>query len=273
MDYRTFPPHPELHSLVKCHWTLEIPAAPDPQRQRIIPDGCLEMIFILGDDIRRYTSGNEFIIQPRAMVLGQITRPFHVQPVGHVRSFAVRFYPYGFANFVALPIADLADKETPLALLFGEGPARELEREITLAMDTAKRIEAVERFLLAKLGDAAMVDGLVTATIEDLFSTGGSASIGALLEKNPSRRRQIERKFRKQVGLSPKQLGKVIRLQAALRMLLDRQSRSLTQVAYESEYYDQAHFIKDFKEFTGINPKEFLGDGRMALSSLFYKND
>ena len=70
-----------------------------------------------------------------------------------------------------------------------------------------------------------------------------------------------------------KQLGKVVRLQTALKMLLQEQSESLTKIAYESEYYDQAHFIKDFKEFTGINPKQFLADDKMILSSLFYKKD
>ena len=75
----------------------------------------------------------------------------------------------------------------------------------------------------------------------------------------------------KQIGISPKQLGKVIRLQTALKMLLNHKTETLTQIAYENEYYDQAHFIKDFKEFTGTNPKEFLENRQNVLSSLFYK--
>ena len=86
-----------------------------------------------------------------------------------------------------------------------------------------------------------------------------------------SKRRQLERNFKKQIGVSPKQLGKVIRLQTALKMLLDPKTERLTEIAYESEYFDQAHFIKDFKEFTGINPKDFLIHENMALSALFYK--
>lgn len=271
MDYRTYRPRPDLQSLVKCYWTLEIPAGPDPQRQRIIPDGCIDMIFILGEDIKRYTSETGFILQPRAMVLGQLTGPFHVEPVGYVNSFAVRFYPYGFANFVTLPISELSDKETPIDLLFGENPAKELEREIIQAEDTGKRIGIVERFLSDRLDDRAVVDGIVKATIDDLIATRGSASIDSILKEDPSKRRQLERKFLKRVGLSPKQLGKVIRLQAALKMLLNQRSGNLSRIAYESEYYDQAHFIRDFKEITGINPKEFLRDERMVLSSLFYK--
>ena len=75
MNYQTYPPHADLESLVNFYWSLEVPAMVEPQRQRIIPSGCLEMAFIFGDDIRRYTSENEFVIQPRSMVLGQITEP------------------------------------------------------------------------------------------------------------------------------------------------------------------------------------------------------
>src|SRR5689334_4576100 len=120
MNYQTFPPHPDLSSFVKCYWTLEVPYQNDTQKQLIVPDGCLEMIFILGDDVKRFTSADDFIVQPRDMVLGQITQPFYVLPSGDVNSFAVRFYPYGFSNFVSEPINNLANTETPLAVLFGK---------------------------------------------------------------------------------------------------------------------------------------------------------
>ena len=73
--------------------------------------------------------------------------------------------------------------------------------------------------------------------------------------------------------MSPKQLGKVIRLQTALKMVLNQQSGNLTNIAHESAYYDQAHFIKDFKKFTGTTPKDFLEDDSMVLSALLYKKD
>lgn len=273
MNYQTFPPHPDLESFVKCYWTLEIPAQKDVQRQLIIPDGCIEMIFILGDDIKRYTSADEFIIQPREMVIGQITEPFYIQPTGYVNTFAVRFYPYGFANFVPTPIRELTNRETPLELLFEKEASKQLEQKIILATDTEERISIVENFFLNRLSDKTTVDSIVKTTIDTIFSTKGASSINAILKDSLSKRRQLEREFKKQIGISPKQLGKVIRLQTALKMLLNQQSETLTSIAYESEYYDQAHFIKDFKEFTGITPKEFLGNDQMTLSTIFYKKD
>lgn len=114
MDYQIYNPHSDLKTIVKCYWTLEIPKQKDTQRQLILPDGCVDMCFILGDDIKRYTSDSEFLIQPRQMLLGQITEPFYIEPTGYVNTFAVRFYPYGFANFIDQPLNELCNRETPL---------------------------------------------------------------------------------------------------------------------------------------------------------------
>lgn len=273
MTYQTFLPHTDIAFLVKCYWSLEVLAEADAQKQRIVPDGCMEMIFILGDDIRRYTRDNEFIIQPRAIVVGQITEPFVIQPTGYVHCFAARFYPYGFANLVDRPVKDLANKETPIADLFGEKVARKLEEQMIAATSNEERIKIMEAFLFDRFSKKSTIDCIVKNTIDALLAAKGSTPINALLENNQAKRRQLERKFNKQVGLSPKQLGKIIRLQAALKLLLNRQSESLTSVAYESGYFDQAHFIKDFKDFTGINPKAFLDLDHMSLSSVFYTNE
>jgi hypothetical protein len=271
MNYQTFQPHSDLESLVSCYWTLEVPASNDAQRQRIIPDGCIEMAFILGDDIKRYTSEDEFILQPRAMVLGQTIEPFYIEPTGYVNTFAIRFYPYGFANFVTTSIKNLANKETPIEILFGEEPAKKLENKIIQAADTEERIKIIEAFLFDRLNNKSTIDTIVKTTIDALLLTKGSEAINTILKEDLSKRRQLERNFKKQIGISPKQLGKVIRLQTALKLLLSEKIENLTRIAYESEYYDQAHFIKDFKEFTGTNPKDFLGNENMALSTLFYK--
>lgn len=62
-------------------------------------------------------------------------------------------------------------------------------------------------------------------------------------------------------------------MQTALKLLLNQKTETFTEIAYESEYYDQNHFIKDFREFTGITPKEFLSDEQMRLSTIFYSKD
>lgn len=270
MTYETFEPCDELKALVKYYWTLEVPFDPANERQKLIPDGCIEMTFNFADGIKKYLSEDEFVVHPPAMVMGQRTLSYDIEPIGHVDSFAVCFYPLGFANFVNTPLHELVNKEVPIGNLFGKTPAKDLEQRMVTASNTRQRIQIIELFLLKKLHETNTIENIVRTTVEALVSTKGSSSIHAILKEDVSKRRQLERHFKKQIGISPKQLGKVIRLQTALNLLLNK-SESLTNIAYESEYFDQAHFIKDFREFTGVSPKEFLGNENMKLSSLFYK--
>lgn len=270
MNYQTFPPHPNLSALVKFYWTLEVPFDPNNEKQKIIPDGCIEMTFNLEDKIKRYISENEYVINPNAMIMGQRTKSYCIEPVGNVDSFAICFYPHGFATIAGKPLDNLVDIETPITSLFGKKQGELLEQKIVEAASTQERIAIIEIFLLDKLNENATIENLVKTTVDSLLTTNGSRSINEILKNDLSKRRQLERNFKKQIGISPKQLGKVLRLQTALKMLLN-DKESLTNIAYESEYFDQAHFIKDFKELVGTTPKDFLGNENMVLSALFYK--
>lgn len=270
MNYQTYLPSPDLASFVKSYWTLEVFPDGNTGKQRIVPDGCIELAFILGDDIKRYISGSEYIIQPRAMVLGQTVAPFYIQPVGYVYTFAASFYPYGFSNFISEPIKNLKNKETAINELFEENEAAQLEESIINALDTSERINILEDFLLAKLADESMIENIVKNTVEILFSNNGNISINKIVNGDQSLKRKLERQFLDVAGISPKQLSKLIRLQAALKLLIS-QEEALTNIAYTSNYYDQSHFIKDFKEFTGVKPRDFINEKSMALASLFYK--
>ncbi len=271
MNYQTYKPHKDLESIVKFYWTLEVPFDPKNQKQKIVPDGCIEMTFNFGDKIKRYTSENDFILHPSAMVMGQRTKSFTILPVGNVDTFAICFYPIGFANFVKIPLEKLVNKETPISELFEPTEAHELEQKMIQAIDNQERIDVIETFLLKKLKKKNTISNIVKTTVDTLLKTNGTIPINVLLKNDNSKRRQLERHFKKQIGISPKQLGKAIRLQATLNLLLNKKSETLTDIAYESEYFDQNHFIKDFKDFVGITPKEFLNNEHMALSALFYK--
>ena len=99
MNYQTFKPHQDLESLVNFYWTLEVSAEENSEKQHIIPDGCIEMAFILGDDIKRYTAEDEFIIQPRAMILGQTIEPFLYSTDGVCKYICSEFLSLWFFKF------------------------------------------------------------------------------------------------------------------------------------------------------------------------------
>jgi transcriptional regulator GlxA family with amidase domain len=142
-----------------------------------------------------------------------------------------------------------------------------IARQILAANSTPERISLIETFLLNRLTNAN-VDEIIKSTVETILTAHGQLSVDDLSKQTNTNRRQLARKFSSAIGLSPKQLSKTIRLHAALKMLMTGKVTSLTDLAYEGEYYDQAHFIKDFKEFTGLTPKEFYGD-HLKMSLIF----
>ncbi|MFT3677735.1 MAG: helix-turn-helix domain-containing protein [Chitinophagaceae bacterium] len=271
MIYQTYSPAAELASFVKCYWILESPAEQMPVRQRIVPDGCMEMIFHYGDLYKQYRTAEEFIIQPRCFVFGQITDALEIEPTGHSAIFSVRFHPDGFLPFAAMPIREMDNKAISLEQLYG-AKGVELEKKVLTTVATESKIEIVEAFLLGKLQEAETVDNIIKSTIDTILTANGQLSVNELSAQLKVNRRQLERNFADAVGLSPKQLSRIIRLQATLKLLLNNQFTSLTALAYEGNYYDQAHFIKDFKEFTGQTPREFYSD-HLQFSSLFCGTD
>ena len=169
--------------------------------------------------------------------------------------------------FITLPPGEIANKATELDLLFGE-QGKLLEDQILAAENTAERIEIIESFLLERLNSNEATDRIARSGVDILLQTKGQVSIDELSTKLGINRRQLERRFSSLIGLSPKQLTKIIRLQATLKVIEHKNFESLTSLAYENGYFDQAHFIKDFKEFTGVSPRRFYA-GNLKLTSLF----
>jgi len=271
MIYQTYSPGTELAHFVKCYWILESPAGQMPVRQRIVPDGCMEMIFHYGDLYKQYLPDGGFVIQPRCFVFGQITDTLEIEPTGDSGIFSIRFHPDGFLPFATLPIREMDNKAVSLEQLYNQ-EGTDLQNTVLTATTVEARIEIVESFLLNRLQQAETVDSIIKSTIDTILTANGQLSVNELSAQLKVNRRQLERNFAEAVGLSPKQLSKIIRLQATLKLLLSNQFTSLTALAYEGNYYDQAHFIKDFREFTGQTPKEFYSD-HLRFSSLFLRTE
>lgn len=271
MYYQTFEPDQDLAVFIKCYWTLESPKEEMPEKQTIVPDGCMEMIFHYGDLYKQYLDNGNSIIQPRCFVIGQLTRPLEIEPTGETGIFSVRFHPEGFLPFTSIPIKAMENTAVSLEKMFGKD-GQKIGQQVLNANSTLDRIKLVEIFLLNRLTDIEIIDRIVKSTVETIMTANGQLSVDELSRFNKVNRKQLLRKFSSAIGLSPKQLSRTIRLQAALKMLLNDQFSNLSELAYENEYYDQAHFIKEFKEFTGSTPKEFYGN-QLKMSSLFYGTD
>lgn len=259
MIYKEFAPSPGLARYIKCYWTLESEEGPAiSAKEKVFPDGCAELIFHYGDLFRKYESDKKFHLQERCFIHGQLKKYIELEATGRVGIFSARFFPGGLQPFIERAVSGLTGGTLAVRDAWPEGT--KLETEMLACGSTAARIGLLENFLLAQLAlqrhDTAMVEHFVNV----ILRTEGNVSIDELAAQAKVGKRQLERKFFPVVGLTPKMLARITRFNKALKLIEKKDFSSFTAVAHEGGFYDQAHFIKDFKEITGLNPKRYFAE-------------
>jgi len=267
MRYCEYQPSARLAPAVACVWTLEghtrdLDGAPQP----ILPDGRAEFVIHLGDAFARIDEG-AMQRQPWAIFAGQLDRPLSLHPIGRVAVLGVRFRPEGAARFTRVPQRELVGQTIDVAL--ASATLAEVARRVR---DSAASLPDAARLVQCLLDGVERHEGpdhRVASVVEAISRRGGRVSIERAAADSGLSRRQLERLFLRDVGLPPKQLARIVRFQRALRILDGgaRPARGI-EAAYGGGYADQAHFIRDFREFAGCAPTEHLV-ARAELTGLF----
>ncbi|MEQ8526017.1 helix-turn-helix domain-containing protein [Gracilimonas sp.] len=270
MVYKEFKPSEDLKSILKCYWVLEGTREEIHEKQTIVPDGCMEMIFHYRDLYYQYLPDGSRIEQPRCFVFGQLTRKLEIEPSGDSGMFAVRFHPEGLQPISKLAAKEFQDSAVPLDMILGEEGVM-LESQILKASSSEQRIDLIDQYLTDKFESCDVADSIVKDAVSIIINSRGRQKIHELSIDSAVSRRTLERRFTDSVGLNLKQLSKIIRLKATVNKMINKEYSTLTELAYDNGYYDQAHFIKDFKKYTGLTPKDFF-DPKLSFTHLFYEN-
>ncbi len=171
-----------------------------------------------------------------------------------IGTILVYFTEIGFTQFATIPANELFNQSLSLETVFDPAAVSEVEEKLALATTDQQRIRVTEHFLLKQVKDL-QTDRLIMEAIRLIYVSGGTIRIKELTDKlfiSPS---PFEKRFRKVVGTTPKKFASIVRLNAVVNSL--EPSKSLTEICYENHFFDQAHFIRAFKQFTGETPERF----------------
>ncbi len=228
-------------------------------RRREVPSGDVVLIVNFGPALR--------LIDPReptapavyrnAFVAGLHESYVLTESTGRSDGMQVNFTPIGAHLFLGLPMDALANR----AVEFDDLPgtmARRLAAELRDAPTWEIRFAALDSIIAARLAEAPAPWAGVAWAWHNLNKAGGCLSIGSMSAQLGCSRKHLIAQFRKQIGLPPKRLARILRFSRVIR-LLERDDRMCwAEIAHACGYYDQAHFIKDFREFAGSTPREFV---------------
>jgi AraC-like DNA-binding protein len=254
MEFTHFPPSELLRPYIR-HYYLFQSAVDTPFADTVFPSGDMEMIVNLGEG--SWSANNKQ--NPSIELWGQITKPLAIRSTGRHTMLGVKFFPHSAAYFLEEAIGNFNDQVTDLGLILGK-PIQQLHEQLQDTTDTPTRIALLETFLVQKLQKtqkrAFRIDK-VGHILKTMTRDPAEVKINAIAIQHGISSRYLNKLIYQHTGLTPVSFNKIRRFQFSLK-LIAKHNQPLTAIAYESGYFDQSHFIKEFKSFTGLTPSAYL---------------
>lgn len=263
MLYREFPPSPALAPFVECYWIARSGVrGPAPTREILLPDGTTQLLLSFGGAYRRFddigTEHGERIIGSH--IVGLRSSGVFIEQEGGEDVFAIRFRAGGLYPFLRIPMPELVQRSLGLDDVPDDLVA-ELEARVFDASTPRERVRAAEGVLVRRLRvveACGLSRGRVEHAVRRIYASRGTISIDRLGHELGLGYRALDRMFSTYVGIPPKRLCRIVRFNHALLLLQQRRGAGASWVAQEAGYADQAHMIRDFREFAHATPGEFL---------------
>ncbi len=246
-------PHPCLSKIVDYYWLEKS----GKQNIRVLPDGCASIIFNVGKNTRIDFHNNEYLDFSDNILIGPQTRHYDIYFEDENSLYGIKFRQNGAFHFLKTPMIKYKDQFFQLSDVV-DGESDDLLKTLleTDGADEVKR--ALDYYLLIKTDTLLGVSGIVDVTVKKLLSGKNNISITKLSHEAKVTNKHLITLFKKKVGISPKILHRITRFIRVAGIVLNQNNINWSQLAYECNFYDQAHLVNEFKQFSGFSPTQFL---------------
>lgn len=251
-------PSERLAPYLSYYFIMENEAVPGepPFEVNVLPVPHAQMVFSYGDESYERDMGGPLKHSPGYAITGYTTRTVAYSNPGRLGVIMAGFHPWGLTPFLDFELKRATDRNVELRGVMKDTEA--LERSMRAASGPEQRIACIEAFLLAHLRKPAL-DETMMAACKKAMEKLGKTTVASLAGEAGLSVRQFQRRFIDRIGAEPKLFLQLVRFQHAFE-LMDRSSTmpDWIAIAVAAGYYDQSHFINDFKGFTGLTPTDYL---------------
>jgi len=241
LSYHQFKPHPALSSYIDAYWKVTGDGK-EPTTERILPDCCIDIIINLGSDFISDHSGYKMEYD-KAYLVGTMTRYKETVREADTHLVGVRFKPGAFGHFYRYgSLHELTDQIT------------EFEKKLVPSIHPSSRdlFRKLDCYFEARLSPSRTC---IFPMISDITNRKGIISVVDLAKNHFTTERQLQRLFKEQMGIGPKDFINFVRYQFAIRALRKADAtKSLFDIAFDAGYYDHAHMTNEIKKYTGMPP-------------------
>ncbi len=250
---------------------------PEHSLEKVVPDGSSYLLIEL-DGMPRHTfdtvTGEKKGEFTKAWISGMHTDYLTISALPDSEMLAVKFKPYGAFPFLKSPISEFNNLVIGAEGALGES-VFEFRSSLMKTPTYEGKMSLCEEWLLARFDEENSPDDFVVSACNTMQQDSKLEfnSIAEMISKAGISKKHFINQFKKYVGLTPKQLQRVFRFNDILQCISKEDNIGWTQIALSCGYYDQAHFIKEFKSFCGINPSKFISDYKTTERMNFFPLD
>jgi AraC-like DNA-binding protein len=245
-----------LKPYVKSYWAFTMNQG--LENEIIFPSGSVDLVINISNGEVITVINDQSIDMPEMEVFGQLTKPCRITATIGTTVLIARFYPFSSSLFFPGPISDFSNNSIDLNYIFA-GKLNEFYDDLMEINEIEKKVNLLDAYLVHQLRTREKTFKkiqLIKQICNCIDIEGESFNISRVSDKYGLSVRYIQKLFLDKVGLTPGKFYSVQRFNKSLDLIRSSDS-SLTAIAYHCGYYDQAHFIKEFKRFTGIAPSKF----------------
>jgi AraC-like DNA-binding protein len=258
--YRTYTPGPPLSGFVDLFWYLEGYAVPHA-RERVLPNGAMQIIIDLKHDrIATFTGENRDIegSVSAAIVAGASSEYVVIDTSSLDAIIGVQFKPGGASPFLRVQAGETLNRDVPLDAIWGSNYASELRDRLIEAPTAERKLRILEGSLIEQARGNLEPNRVLRHALYEFQSAPQPRSVAEVAAATNFTAKRLIELFREHVGLTPKLFCRIRRFQDALSRTASGKRVIWSQVAADCGYFDQAHFVRDFQAFSGINPTAYL---------------
>jgi AraC-like DNA-binding protein len=254
-------PAPPLSRFVELLWYYE--NAPQLHRkERLMPDGCVGLVVnLMEDQTRLYDPDDTSKVAKLSgcSISGPHSRSFAIDTDEQTSVIGISFRPAGAVPFLKFPSDELHNQHVSLDDVWGR-LASELRERVLAAPTPREKLRVAEIMLLERAAGVFDSQPVVEYAVHNFLARPATLKIAEVTAKTGFSSRRFIELFKQHVGMPPKMFCRVRRFQSVLKKIASGQQVRWSDLALDCGYYDQAHFIHDFRSFSGINPVKYLND-------------
>jgi len=272
MRLQNIEPHPLLKEYIKKMWLFESSGKmPVDDLKLVVPNGHIKLSVAFRNGIVASVNGQEFTSKEQNISLtGLVDVPviLDVEKDVATGTIVVEFNPQGAYRFFHLSLNNIKNQIRPLTDILG-AVARQLEEQISNVESVEGKVTLLQQFLLSQFMQHGE-DSIFEYCVAKITSSKGKITVQELEKRTGYSSRWLNMKFKDRLGISPKNLSTIIRFNQYYNAVANNNEMGFMQNAFYDYYYDQSHFLKEFKRFTGLSHSGFENTTN-DFGKLFYK--